>query len=105
MGNFLTVTSVVILMGPAQALAWLSTPKRMAGGLMYMVSLLATLYCVVWLKWAYFALPVIVGQVAAMGWFAGQFLPFSVPFLNFSTLKWILCGACQGAKVAAQSVI
>jgi hypothetical protein len=105
MGNFLTVLSVVVLMGPAKAFAWLSTPQRMAGGLIYLVSLLATLYCVVWLKWSYFALPVICGQVTAMGWFAGQFLPFSIPFLNLSTLRWIVCGACQGGAKVMQSVV
>ena len=104
-GNVLSALAIIVLMGPSKAFAFAQTPKRMFGLTMYFFSLSVTIYCVMWLHWSYFALPVIFGQVSTLTWFAGQFLPFSIPGCNFGMLRWLVCGMCSNAAKVATSVV
>jgi hypothetical protein len=82
LGAVLSICSTMFLMGPWEQLKKMFHPSRLTATIVYLVSLVLTLYCAVGLHNAILTLLCLVVQLCAFVWYTLTYIPFGTRMLS-----------------------
>jgi hypothetical protein len=76
LANALLILSSCFLVGPARQVASMTDSGRLGASGVYLATLLATLYCAVWLPSAFLLVPLVVAQLCSLVWYVASYFPY-----------------------------